>query len=75
MSSQIIKHTLVQLGAPAPARGTNASKERPHGRKDARIIQIDGEVRAIEVTCACGDKTVVELQFDARRTNEGGTNP
>ncbi|MBI5365143.1 MAG: hypothetical protein HZA53_18340 [Planctomycetes bacterium] len=75
MSSQIIKHTLVKLGAPAPTRGSSASKDRQHGRKDARVIQVDGEARAIEITCACGEKTVVELVFDAQRTHDGGTKP
>lgn len=75
MSSQIIKHTLVKLASPASARGANPARERPHARKEARLVQIDGEARAIEITCACGEKTVVELVFDAPRPNEGGTKP
>lgn len=75
MSTRIIKHSMVKLGAPAPARGACAPRDRQPARKQARAIQIDGEIRAIEFTCSCGETTVVELEFDAPKTNDGGTKP
>lgn len=70
MGTPIIKHSLVKLtSTPAAGRpGASAASPRgarAHGRKEARLVEIDGAVRAIEITCACGDTTVVELAFDA----------
>ena len=31
--------------------------------KAARVVQIDGEARAIEITCSCGETTLVELEY------------
>ncbi|MBK7878536.1 MAG: hypothetical protein IPJ77_23005 [Planctomycetes bacterium] len=72
--SQIIKHTLVKLATPASpaARGGSNGRERGHARKEAKLVEIDGAPRAIEITCTCGEKTVVELVLDAPRANEGG---
>lgn len=72
--SQIIKHTLVQLASPqAPAaRSAPNGRERNHARKEAKLVEIDGAPRAIEITCTCGEKTVVELVLDVPAANPGG---
>lgn len=31
--------------------------------KSARPITIEGAIRAIEVTCSCGETTVIELEY------------
>lgn len=31
--------------------------------KAARVVRIDGEARAIEITCSCGETTLVELEY------------
>jgi hypothetical protein len=64
MTSPIIKSSLVKLNAPA-ARVRQAAGERHNGRKTARLVEVDGRVRAIEVTCACGETTLVELAFES----------
>lgn len=72
--SQIIKHTLVKLASSSnpSARANTSGRERNHARKEARLVEIDGAPRAIEITCACGEKTVVELVLDAPSANPGG---
>lgn len=71
--SQIIKHTLVNWRArkrrPREARRTDASATT---RKEAKLVEIDGAPRAIEITCTCGEKTVVELVLDVPAANSGG---
>jgi hypothetical protein len=39
------------LGRAVPAQGV-------------RLLRAEGVVRAIEVTCACGEVTVIELSYD-----------
>jgi hypothetical protein len=61
-------HVVVESGprrphAAAPTHGTAAAKS-------ARLIVVGGEVRGIEFTCDCGERSVIELEFDGRR--EGG---
>lgn len=66
----IIKHDRVRLDGQAaalPARGTT----RNGGSKQVELLRVDGVVRAIQVTCACGEMTVIELDY-AQET-KGGT--
>lgn len=69
MGTPIIKHSLVKLTEPSASGRTSADGvargARAHGRKDARLVEVDGVARAVEITCACGETTVVELVFDA----------
>lgn len=64
----IIKHHAVRLDAEsthdAPA-GAGAAKARAPrtGQKKVELVRADGKVRALEITCACGEKTVVELDY------------
>ncbi len=32
--------------------------------KSARLVQIDGVAKAVEVTCSCGEVHMVELDFE-----------
>lgn len=68
----IIKRRSIQLepAAPegcAPGHAVVRPGVRPGARAaqgaSARLLRADGVVRAIEVTCACGDVTVIELDY------------
>ncbi len=30
-----------------------------------RVVRVDGQVQALEVTCRCGDVSVIELEYEA----------
>lgn len=74
----IIKKRSVELvertSEPAPAPGApRASAPPPQGgahSKVARLVRVEGVVRAIELACTCGETTLVELEYeDAPRAN------
>lgn len=44
----------------APSRPAAAARRC---EKSARPITIEGAIRAIEVTCSCGETTVIELEY------------
>lgn len=64
MIQPVIKRDAVRVTAhdtpraPLPAR----AGEPPHVKR-ARLLRVDGVVRALEVTCACGETTLVELEY------------
>lgn len=60
--SPIYKRDRVQFDAERP-RESHAHATSSAPVKAARLIEIGGVVRAIEVTCTCGERTVVELEF------------
>lgn len=31
--------------------------------KSVRLLKLDGEVRAIELTCSCGERSLIELDY------------
>jgi hypothetical protein len=76
MKSPIIKRAQVQFAgtvstntgatpaAPLPTRCTT--------RKSATLIESGGRPIAIEVTCSCGEKTLVELELPSA---ESGATP
>ena len=33
-------------------------------QKGVRLVQVDGRVQAIEVTCACGEVMVIEIEYE-----------
>ena len=51
---------------PRPARHSAA-------RKGARLIHVDGRLQAIEVTCACGDVMVIEIEYESEAAPEETT--
>ena len=57
----IIKKDNVQFDSTAPRRRVEQSHEHNRG---ARLISMGGEARAIEVSCECGEKFVIELEFE-----------
>jgi len=65
MQHSIIKKELVRLseaGAPpAPARGLAARAARH--QKGVQLVRVDGRVAALELTCACGERSVIELEY------------
>ncbi|HIG11712.1 MAG: hypothetical protein ABGY71_08740 [bacterium] len=71
MTHRIIKHDCVQLAtSSAPGADRSLSASTPGQRiqasqKGVRLIHKDQDVRAIEITCACGGVTVIELQYPA----------
>lgn len=66
MRSHIIKHDRVELTGATKA----AAAARPSAKRgaQARLLSHDGVVRGVEITCACGAVTVVELTYDAAPT-------
>ena len=47
--------------------GVAAAEKRARAiPKTARLIQIDGVARAVEVTCTCGEVHLVELEFEEK---------
>ncbi|MBI5434175.1 MAG: hypothetical protein HZA52_15180 [Planctomycetes bacterium] len=61
----IIKHHSVRLDcddgqAHAPLPKGRASRS---GQKSVELLRVDNKVRAIEITCSCGEKSVVELDY------------
>ena len=63
----IVKKQFVQVDAQehtAAVRGSSA----PRGcKKSVRVLRIDSVVQALEVTCSCGEITVVELDYQASK--------
>ncbi|QDU86462.1 hypothetical protein Pla163_36130 [Planctomycetes bacterium Pla163] len=58
----VLKRTNVALDA-APAR-SGVRNEPSCGRPVAELIHVDGRPYAIEITCTCGERTLVELVAD-----------
>jgi hypothetical protein len=58
----VLKRTNVALDA-APAR-SGARGEQSCGQPAAELIHVDGRPYAIEITCTCGERTLVELVVD-----------
>ncbi len=61
MEPHIIKHQRVRLGQ---GLGESDARPRAPGKKHVRAIEHDGVVRAIEITCSCGETTRVELVLE-----------
>ena len=65
MQHSIIKKELVRLaqaGAPpATARATAPRAARHH--KSVQLLRVGSRVRALELTCSCGETSVVELEY------------
>jgi hypothetical protein len=71
MESSIIKRERVQFGPVAGAsRKHTEAGSAPRAAK-AQAVVVAGVVQAIEVTCACGEVLLVELEYtettEARR--------
>lgn len=66
MEPHIIKHQRVRLDeALADAHApTGAARARTSGRKQIRLVEHEGLVRALELSCSCGESTRVELVYE-----------
>ena len=67
MEPHIIKHQRVRLDpvladAHAPV---GAARPRSSSRKQIRLIEHEGVVRALELMCSCGESTRVELVYES----------
>ena len=40
------------------------------GSKQVQLLEDEGVVRAIEIQCACGETTVIELEYQDRSASE-----
>ena len=68
MKSTIIKADRVRLGQLAGTAVVSAQREATctgprTGKKNLQLLEENGRVRAIEFTCSCGEKTVIELEY------------
>ena len=69
---QIIKKEQVRVDeAGTPARPSR-SAAGPQGPA-VELVRVDGRVQALEVRCACGEVTVIELAYGDETPDE--TNP
>jgi hypothetical protein len=59
----VLKKESVDFGGRGSTRGTQA-----HGKKSAQIVWLDGRPAAIEFVCACGERSLLELEFDGAPT-------
>ena len=64
MQTRIIKKSRVQVEEGAPSRRVDRSRARSTCTKSARLLEEDGLVRAVELTCSCGETTVLELEYE-----------
>ena len=67
--SPIIKKEQVSIAAPEQ---TPTRRRRGHA-KAANLLRVDGQVRAIEVSCSCGEKMVIELDYEQGAMSEPAT--
>jgi len=67
--SPIIKKEQVSIATPEQ---TLTRRRRGHA-KAANLLRVDGQVRAIEVSCSCGEKMVIELDYEQGAMSEPAT--
>lgn len=61
---KILKKQFVQIEdalAALPARSRGGAARACE--KSVQLLRVEGSVRALEITCSCGEKTVVELDY------------
>jgi len=69
MNHGIIKKDRVLMpGATQPAAAIPAGKAAACA-KSVRTLSSDHRVRAIEITCSCGEKTLVELDVEEKSSS------
>lgn len=61
----IVKKQFVQVDGGAVGSAPQVDRRTPAKRceKSVRPLEEGGVVRAIEITCSCGETTLVELQY------------
>ena len=63
--NRVIKRDRVRVGESRRLETPSATPGAPRAAAGARLIQLEGNVQAIEVTCRCGTVSIVELELDA----------
>ncbi len=58
----IVKKSFVQVDSQGAARGGAGSNGASRCKKSVKLLRIDAGTHALEVTCSCGEVTVVELE-------------
>lgn len=72
MQHKIIKRAQVQLASvQAPRPGVSGAATPGTVRKRAALVQDEGRPLAIEVTCSCGEVTLIEIELDAEAPAKG----
>jgi hypothetical protein len=66
----IIKRDSINLDPERPSSSVSAPSKKHARERGARFLRVDGVVRAIQVTCACGEEIVLELEFEAEPREE-----
>jgi len=78
MSQQIIKKHRVTIHGNEASVGGAAGNSARHGsasgrdQKTLRFLEEEGVIHAIEVTCSCGESTLIELQYPAENAAHNG---
>jgi hypothetical protein len=63
MQHSIIKKELVRL-AEAGAQAPQPAAARPaRHAKGVQLLRVGARVRALELTCSCGERSVIELEY------------
>lgn len=69
MQHSIIKKELVRLAeagaqAPQPNGAARGSAARPaRNAKGVQLLRVGSRVRAVELTCSCGERSVIEFEY------------
>ena len=58
-----------ELGS-VPRRGTSASSAPTPG---IRLMRLDGRVHSIELTCGCGEVSILEIEYDESENSTKAT--
>lgn len=68
MESRILKHDRIVDATGSSPGAPRAAAASIHAKR-ARLVEVDGVVRAIECTCSCGETTLLEVEYpaDARK--------
>lgn len=74
MQRNIIKRAQVQLAEVELQRPASLTDATPHRvtKKRAVLVEDQGRPIAIEVTCSCGEVTMVELELGAQAGESAG---
>ena len=67
MNPTIIKKEEVRLIEPV-SQTTPTAPSTACATAGVRVHEAEGQVQAIEVTCACGETTVIELEYPSGET-------
>ncbi len=68
---KVIKRHRVKAGSTPSDPDPVTKRAAPRApRKGARLVHVDGRLQAIEVTCACGEVMVIEIEYENETVSE-----